>query len=486
MSASDSRRRRAWRIPFPVALVILLDLTFNLYFWRLPKLTPRSADYGYQFLVDVQELSRPIAAARVRVLAFGSSVAGSFDPEQVESLLRATHPDRDLDVHRLLVPGIKPSDYLLFFRAQGEALAADIVVLPLNLADFQNPSVDRGVKPQVRNVLPPWPTLRAKWSDLGDVGDKLDLALAGVSHIYRYRSALRSALQDHAKWLLRRLRSHPTATYGFYPDGYTKRHFGFPASSFAAGRAEYFVDAEWIRQRGVVRLTAALGGRIISEQQVAEAGWHELAWPSAQGGELQVAADSTWTPRAGGVGDDVRLLGVRLRPALSLPPGGGRSPLGYPPFFDQPELLRMGTVRGVEFERRWRAAVEADDDFGHRVRAYRAAKTAIRDEVFAVDGEYAALRDLVGYFVEHGVRVVLINNPESPLILPSYAETDYYRAYRAFLRALAVGNAGVQYYDIAAELPAEDFNDWHHVSYIGAIKLGRRYAEMIESAWPQG
>jgi hypothetical protein len=143
----------------------------------------------------------------------------------------------------------------------------------------------------------------------------------------------------------------------------------------------------------------------------------------------------------------------------------------------------MGGARGAEFERRWRQAVEADDDFGRRVRAYRETKTAIRDQVFAVRGEFAALRDLVGDFVARGVAVVLVNNPESPLILGEYENTDFYRGYRAFLRGMAERD-GVFYHDLAAALPAEDFNDWHHINYIGAIKLGPRYAAMVAAALP--
>ena len=472
-----------WEAGLTLFLVLLLDLTFDLYFWRVPKLTPRSSDYGYQFLVDVRQLSQAKAAGRLRVVAFGSSVAGSFDAAQVQSLLRAAHPEVDFEVQRLLVPGIKPSDYRLFFAARGDVLGADVAVLPLNLVDFLNPSVDRGVKPQVRKVLPAWPTLREKWSELPAVDDRLDLVFAGASHLYRYRDLLVSAAVDHARWLLRWLRARPTTAYGFFPDGYSERRLGFSAADAAGGEIEYYVDPEWIRQRGQVRLTATLHGAPVAERLESAPGWKRLHWQPGESGRLEMRLDSAWNRRAGDGDDDIRLLGVRLRPA---PPDDwkrGTPPVEYPPFRDAPELLRMGAARGEAYVRRWQEILHADSEFARRMQAYYQAKTEVREETFDAGGEYAALRELVRYLVARGVAVVLVNNPESPLILPEYEDSQYYRAHRAFLRDLAA-RQGVHFHDLAAALPAEDFNDWHHVNYIGAIKLGPQYAAMVAAALP--
>jgi hypothetical protein len=88
-SASVARRTMVlvW-VPALLALV-LLDVTFNLWFWRIPKLTGTSADYGYEFLLDARRLAAaPYETSTVQVLALGSSIAGAFDPVQVQALLR--------------------------------------------------------------------------------------------------------------------------------------------------------------------------------------------------------------------------------------------------------------------------------------------------------------------------------------------------------------------------------------------------------------
>ena len=128
-AASRDRGRahllKAW-LPVPL-LLLLLDVTFPLWFWHVPKLTPISADYGYQFLVDAHELSAPPPApGTVHILSVGSSIAGSFDAAQVRGLLSRALPDVPLDVHRLLLPGIKPSDLRLFFATDGATIRPDV------------------------------------------------------------------------------------------------------------------------------------------------------------------------------------------------------------------------------------------------------------------------------------------------------------------------------------------------------------------------
>ena len=64
---------------------------------------------------------------------------------------------------------------------------------------------------------------------------------------------------------------------------------------------------------------------------------------------------------------------------------------------------------------------------------------------------------------------MLVNNPESPLLRGLYEDSPYYRSYLD-LPAAAGGAppARPSSATCARALPAEDFNDWHHVTYIGA------------------
>ena len=63
-----------------------------------------------------------------------------------------------------------------------------------------------------------------------------------------------------------------------------------------------------------------------------------------------------------------------------------------------------------------------------------------------------------------------------------YGDGPYYRGYRAFFAALSHRYANVSYADLSETLPPSDFNDWHHVNYVGTEKLGPTYAALIEAA----
>ncbi|MDX2166739.1 MAG: hypothetical protein SF182_06735 [Deltaproteobacteria bacterium] len=482
-AVDDAARRarsallRAW-IP-AVAVLVLLDVTFNSWFWRIPKLTPRSADYGYQFLLDARAAAAPPAPGTRQVLALGSSVAVAFDPDQVQSLLRAQ--GAAAEVHRLLLPGVKPSDLRLYFDTDGAALHPDVAVLLLNPLDFLNPSFERDLKPQVRTVLPPAETLRERGAFISTVAGKLDLAVAALSNLYRYRKPLRSALEDHLRWAWRWLRGGGSAQgFGWYADGYTAPRFAVPLSGDRVS-LEYFVDPAWLAQRGAVQLVFSTEAGELTRRTHTTPGWQrlDLPRPAGSGPLLSVAADGGWSPRAAGA-DDVRLLGVRLR-AVPTASGRGRPPLHYPPAEREAvdTLLRMGASQGDEFAARWQTLLDGETEFGRRFRAYRDSKLAARDTPISPDGEYGELERLVRHLSAGGAQVVLINAPESALLRDQYAGGAYYQSYRRFLADLAARTANATFVDLGAALPPEDFNDWHHTNYIGSLALGPRYAELL-------
>lgn len=484
--AKVPRYASVWKVwaPIPV-LLLVLDLTFNMWFWRIPKLSGMG-DWGYQFHIDLQRLYEPKVSGALRVVAFGSSVSGSFDASQVQSLLDAAEPGTE--VHRLMKPGIKPADYKLLFDAEVDRIQPDVVVFTFNLLDFLHPSFERGFRAAARDALPPWAVLTTRFDTLPTLGDGLDLAAASVSNLYRYRKEIDAALGGHVRAGLQWTRSRPTrAAYGVYADGYTAQRFGVPVPKGRAAAIEYFVDPQWIAQRGRVRLTFSLDGQPVSERIETESGWKQVSVDVPPGAPplVDVTADSAWSPRAGGAADDPRLLGVRLRDVPSgTDANGAARPFRYPPYLEGElhPFLRMGDQLGEAFAARWQEVLNAPNAFGKRFRSYRDAKLDIRSAAFEPDGEYAEVQRLVASLAERGVTVILVNTPESPWLLRDYEDTPYYRAYLQFFEGLAAAHPNVRFYDLRAALPPEDFNDWHHPNFVGGIKLGPRYADMLKSA----
>jgi hypothetical protein len=470
-----------------ILLLVSSDATFDLYFWRIPKVTSAFTDFGYEFLSTIHRLKAGKPGNAIRVVAFGSSAVFSFDEHQVANLIEAREPTVRLDVTRLLLPGAKPSDYRLIWDVEGAAMRADIVVVILNLADFLNPSFEAPLKEQVRYILPPWRTLMERHAFVGGISGQLDLTLASVSHFYRYRRLIRSCIQDHLKLALQGVtQARKTGGYGLYADGYARQRCGLPLAHVRDRELEYYIDPEWIQQQGRVTLEFSVDGRTVAERVDTEPGWKRVNIGSlTTSGVLDVVADSAWTPRAGGLDDDVRLLGVRLKQP-SLPsavnddvPARPYSPVAHR---QSNELLRIRDATGQEFALRWWQAMSADTPFGQQMRGYQREELSIRDRTFERRGEYVEIERLVANLSRRGTAVIVVNSPESPLILPGYQDTPYYHAHVQFLRELAEKYEGVRFYDLASALPMEDFNDWHHVNFVGVIKLGPRYAEFIRQA----
>jgi hypothetical protein len=483
-----NRYASLWKVWLPIPIIfVLLDCTFNLWFWNIPRITG-DADYGYQFQLDLHRLEDRKAPDAVRVLAFGSSVSGSFDPHQVEGLLNASQPTKPVQVHRLLRPGIKPADYRLLFQTEGDALRPDVAVITFNLLDFLNPSFERSFRSSIREALPPRAVLAEYQGSLPSTADKLDLLLASISNLYRYRKEIRTALSSHVREALRWARARPAhGPYGIYADGYTQQRFGMPLDRAGSVEFEYYIDPEWIRQRGTVELEFAVGGQSLEKRTETTPGWKivKLDVPHGAKPVLDVEANSLWNPRAAGAADDFRLLAVRLRqpPPLSAL-DGNKPPYRYPPYEDGQihPFLRMGAEVGDGFAAKWNEVLNSNTPFGVRFRAYRDSKLRVRDEVFAPTGEYAELERLISDLSKQGTFVLLVNTPESPWILNEYRPSPYYQAYLEFFRGLASKYDNVLFYDLSNALPAEDFNDWHHTNYIGSIKLGRPYADIVRAA----
>lgn len=471
---SPDRYQPWWKVWLTVPLILLvLDVGFGLYFWKIPKLTGTADDYSYQFLYDLHELETNPPAG-TRVVAFGSSVASAFDPHQIHDLLARALPEQPIEVHRLLRPGMKPSDYRLLWQARLEAVDPDVLVVVFNLVDFLNPSFERDLKPGIRYVLPPWETLLARLEHIPALDERLEMLFASASNLYRYRKPIQSTLRDHAKLALSWWRGGGDKPYGIYADGFTEPRFGVNA----APEIEIYVDPAWIDQRGIARVRFEQDGRQVGGGEWREPGWYPVALDVTSGADDVVdgIVEGGWSPLASAdEGEfDGRLLGVRLR---GVPQGERldqrRPPVRYPPVepADIKPFLRMGERRGGEYERRWRELLEAPTDFGKRFRLYRDGKRERAERGFEPTAEFAELRDMVLEIARSGRRVVMINTPESPL-LEEVLGSRFYADYLNFFSAIAREDSRISFRDLSVAATTENFNDWHHLNYIGQLAIG--------------
>jgi hypothetical protein len=171
---------------------------------------------------------QPTRSGSARVLAFGSSVSGAFDPHQVEGLLQAHQRLPRAEVRRLTMPGIRPSEFLLLFESE-ETPRPDITVILFNLADFLYPAPENEVNRMLFYTVPPIALCeRATARDRGPAR----LGLSQLSNLYRYRKPIRACIRNHEAPALALRPSPPTL--GHHADGHAERRFALNCQARAA------------------------------------------------------------------------------------------------------------------------------------------------------------------------------------------------------------------------------------------------------------
>ena len=77
-----------------------------------------------------------------------------------------------------------------------------------------------------------------------------------------------------------------------------------------------------------------------------------------------------------------------------------------------------------------------------------------------------------------------MNNPENPLELSLYKDSEWYKDYLEFYQELA-SKYGVKFYNKNNTIPeVQDFIDSHHLTYRGSLQMSPVYAEIIKENIP--
>ena len=80
-------------------------------------------------------------------------------------------------------------------------------------------------------------------------------------------------------------------------------------------------------------------------------------------------------------------------------------------------------------------------------------------------------------------RFVIVNNPENPLTRETYATSQWYRDYLAFLRSIG---PRVAVHDLQGSLAMQDFSDAHHLTYYGMLHILPEYGRIVAEALQAG
>lgn len=110
----------------------------------------------------------------------------------------------------------------------------------------------------------------------------------------------------------------------------------------------------------------------------------------------------------------------------------------------------------------------------HKVKKYLSEKGPYRWS------EFTMLEKAIEKFHKAKIPFIIINNPENPLELNLYKNSEWYKDYLLFFQSLSE-KYNVKFYDHKETIPdMRDFIDSHHLTYEGSKKMTRSYVEIIK------
>ncbi|MDV6236361.1 hypothetical protein CH379_012060 [Leptospira ellisii] len=515
-----------------ILFLLILDFVFfRVLIWVVPNESPWSTNHFYNFLYEYFTLQKKEKRSP-RILIVGSSIAHySFDRDAFrKDVFEKT--GKDAEVEFLSYAGMTPLDAWLC-REKIKELAPDFVVFPVNFIDWRlhraysidpanrNDTIDSNIllsdalnffeAPQSRFIFPR-ETAFEFWRELGFARTS-EYLVAYLFGFYRYKDVfwknLRS-LYDHRY-------GRNTSYHGYngvqIPErvtslGWTGKKFSFVLTEGMKRNGFLVQIVPELLAEGPVKITFQKKN-VIQEFSFAEPGWKKILLdgrfaseggivPDVEGTDprgtakpgdsengipaenVSIVAElsKTWTPyRAHGENKDWNhdRLGVRLQQTF-----GSDVPRNGMQYTREERIedLRYLNMSDMEYSKYFNFRLLEDypqrPGIGYLV-ALRDAKLRIREERFVPGLHFRYLRLFAEFCGQNGLPLWIVNNPENPISLDWYADSDWYRDHLKFLESLE--GDGVRFSDLKRSLRMQDFSDYHHFTYPGMIRMSSIYAE---------
>ncbi|MBI3394426.1 MAG: hypothetical protein HY042_01180 [Spirochaetia bacterium] len=501
--------RRGW-IVFLAALAfayLTLDrLVFDEALWRIPNETAWETDPHYNFEYSFRHVPPKRSGVR-RIVIVGSSIAGySVLPELLQRELAAQGNGGE-------APEILPLSHqgmngfnLLTYAERLKALQPDLIVFPTNMVDYrverpimlglladivQQDSVVRAaalekltremaLSPEVR-TLGPREAMRYAAPVL-TLAEKSSFLAAWLSPALRFRDIAFTPISAFYAHRWGRDRSY---THTFVPgssvtlSGWTAPRFSIPVTARLLLRG---LEVESKGETGAVTLalrssaTDDCGNPNTAKPitfQLAH-GWQRI--------DVRGFSEGSWVCGAVSpafysdeLGTD---LGVRLTATAGLEPGAlvRRRELRYDDVlfsaYSDDEYRRSFARRILRFDR---AGMEY-------LKALEIAKKVWSDHPFN-DGlpAFQSLAVWKNVMSGAGIPVLIVESPENPVSRAWYGASPWAKSFSDFLSREPAGAPGgcITHKSAVNLLRMQDFYDYHHLSYFGAVKFTRWLAKEI-------
>lgn len=501
-----------WNRESLYALLMLLILIFTdrLVFgniiWNLPNESAWGTNYFFNFEYEYRSaLKKKVSPDTKRMLITGSSLAAySFDAEKISEYLKERSGQK-ISTDILSYAGMTPLDMYLQ-KDKFLALKPDIIVIPVNFIDFRihrayilNPSgtnFDADENILLKDAVDFYEAQQSKYlfpgqaltETVGKVPFEQSAAYLNsfVFLFYRYREIYLENLRN-----LYNHRFGRNTSYHAYQGaeigggishlGWTGRHFSFIMKKYMQKDGFYIQIVPEILISGPLK-TVFRSKDSVQEEVFSSPGWKKILLKEDFHPETEISAElsSVWVPF---LAKEDRFdyareeMGVRLQQTFGLEAPKQNLHSKREERSEDRRYEKMSRENYREyFYYRLLADPEKRPGIGY-LTALKNAKQRIAKEKFKPILQFKYLQKTAEYYSSQNIKVFIINNPENPLSLEWYSESEWYSEHLKFLRSLE--NRNVHFIDIHGMLKEQDFSDFHHFTYPAMMRMNSVYGDII-------
>ncbi|TGL23229.1 hypothetical protein EHQ42_02945 [Leptospira levettii] len=503
------------RIFFLTCLIVFLFGIDTLFFRKiqfiLPNESPWNTNHFFNFLYEYERI-RSLPKIKKRIIIVGSSVAYySIDARSLEKTLKEKF-SLDVDVFYLAYAGNSPL-YVYLLLNWLTPLDPDLVVYPVNFIDYRlhrtyvlfpdgrNDTVDESL--MIRDALTfgeaPQSLWVFPWETLKEVGSEMDtetlsryIVSSGFT-FYRYKDIYEQNLQNLIQHRFGRNTSYHSYMGVNIPEGvnglgWTGKQFSFFPTHKMEEKGIWLEVTPYLLAGSTCKLTFSNGdtNQVVN---LKDARWTNVRLDPIffrENKQITATLERVWyAHEATGAYLDYHYdpMGVRLEQTFGLEVAKSGVQYTREPRTEDYRYKRMDDKTYTRyFYYRLLEGLDKRPGIGYLV-ALKLAKERIRTEKFRPFFHFHYLQKIADHFRNRNIPFLLINNPENPISLSWYEDSDWYRDHLLFLKSLDSGS--VHFWDIHGVLPMQGFSDFHHFTYVGMEQMNSIYAERIGNLFPK-
>ncbi len=463
---------------------------FDWLLWQIPNESAWSSNFFHGYEYQYRTIQKKWKnSSRNKILILGSSIAAySLHPDLVKEELKSQY-NLDVDVEILSFAGMTPLDVFML-QSKISLLKPDLIVYPVNFIDYrihrnfqihperasltsdseflQQDALHYGNAPQSR-IFYPCETIgefffNLTWEVLAE-----HLSSCMVTS-YRYRDVY----YENLKYFYNHRLGRNTSYHGYIgvqvPErisflGWTGKRFSFEVQKYMKEEGFYIQVVPEILEKGPLEVLIFKKDDLVQKEIFDSPGWKRIILKSdlAISTFLTTELSNIWIPyKAKEDRFDYSLdeMGVRLQQNF-----GRKIPdRNYQVFREErKEDLRFVSQSDESYRTyfHFRLLDFLENRPGLQYfHSIRNAKILLAKEPFFKSTQLSYLEKLTKAYASSGMKIFLINNPENPLTLDLYQDSNWYQGYLQFLQSLS--SDSVYYLDWKSMLRVQEFSDFHH------------------------